>query len=353
MSRVVSVGTAEVPYILSQNEIKEYLYRIFSEKSYIIDRMIQVFDNAGIDYRHFVHPPEWFETNTGFIDRCDSFLKNSIALSKSAISDCLESCSAGYSDFDHIIFISSTGVTAPTVDAHLVNELKLDKHMKRTPLWGLGCVGGATGLSRALEYTSAHPKSAVMVVCVELCSLAFQKDDYSKSNIVSLALFSDGAAACLVAGKEHRLFEQSNINLLSSHTTTFMDSLDVMGWEIVDEGFKAIFSKDIPSIVKDKVSPSLKEILCTHKVSQDELNHFILHPGGPKVLKAFEENLGRSEGAFVDSRKVLREHGNMSSPTVLYVLKEFMNKGEYGEDEYGIISALGPGFTSEILMLRT
>ncbi len=353
MSRVISVGTAEVPYLFSQKDIKEYVYKLFSGNGHMIDRIIGVFDNSGIEYRHFAHLPEWFDKPKGFIERSDSFLRNSIALSKSAISDCLQESGADYSDFDHIIFISSTGVTTPTVDAHLVNDLKLDRHMKRTPLWGLGCVGGATGLSRALEYTAAHPQSAVMVVCVELCSLAFQKEDHSKSNIVSLALFSDGAAACLVAGSAHKLYSKSHFNLLGSHTTTYDDSLDVMGWEIVENGFKAIFSKDIPTIVRDKVSPNVLEILKAHRLSPDELKHFILHPGGPKVLKAYEESLGRNEGSFKYSRNVLREHGNMSSPTVLYVLKEFLKKGDYKTGDYGIVSALGPGFTSELLMIRT
>lgn len=353
MSRVISVGIAEIPHIFTQSDIKEYVYKLFSGNGHMIHRIIGVFDNSGIDKRHFVHLPEWFDVDRGFIDRSNSFLRNSVELSKSAISDCLEDSGARLDDFDHIIFVSSTGVTTPTVDAHLVNELGLNKHIKRTPIWGLGCVGGATGLSRALDYTRAHPQSAVMVVCVELCSLAFQKEDHSKSNIVSLALFSDGASACLVAGEEHRLFDKSDINLLSSHTTTYDNSLDVMGWEIVESGFKAIFSKDIPTIVRDKISPSFREILCAQGIEPEDLSHFVLHPGGPKVLKAFEESFGRAEGEFKDSRKVLREHGNMSSPTVLYVLKEFIDGKEYSQDEYGIVSALGPGFTSEMLIFNT
>ena len=353
MSRIISVGIAEIPHIFSQSEIKEYVHRLFSGNGNLIDRIIGVFDNSGIDERHFVHLPEWFDVDRGFIDRSESFLRNSVELSKSAISDCLQNCGAELTDFDHIIFVSSTGVTTPTVDAHLVSDLGLDKHIKRSPIWGLGCVGGATGLSRALDYTTAHPKSAVMVVCVELCSLAFQKHDHSKSNIVSLALFSDGASACLVAGSEHRLYPESEINLISSHTTTYDDSLDVMGWEIVDNGFKAIFSKDIPTIVRDKVSPSFREILGSKGIEPKDISHFVLHPGGPKVLKAFEESFGRAEGDFEDSRKVLRKHGNMSSPTVIYVLKEFMDGKKYGRGDYGILSALGPGFTSEMLIFST
>ena len=353
MSRVISVGTAEVPHHFSQNEIKKYVYQLFSGNGNMLDRMIGVFDNSGIKTRHFTHLPEWYIEGKSFIDRTDSFLKNSILLSKSAISDCLNECSGEYSDIDHIIYVSSTGVATPSIDAHLINELNLDNHIKRTPVWGLGCVGGAVGLSRAYEYTRAYPKSAAVVVCVEICSLAFQREDYSKSNIVSLALFSDGAAACLVAGSGHKLYPKSNINLLGSHTTTYKDSLDVMGWEVVENGFKAIFSKHIPTIVRDKVRPNINELTAAHGLTLGDLKHFIVHPGGPKVLKEYEESLGLSEGTFEHSRRVLSEHGNMSSPTVLYVLKEFMDRDKPAPGEYGIVSALGPGFTSELLLFQT
>lgn len=353
MSRVISIGTAEVPYRFSQNDVKEYVYELFSDNGRMIERMIGVFDNSGIETRHFAHLPEWFDNVRSFKDRSDSYLKNSITLSKSAISDCLNGCGGEYWEFDHLIFVSSTGIATPSVDAHLINELNLDRHLKRTPIWGLGCVGGAVALSRAFEYTRAYPESAVMVVCVEICSLAFQKEDYSKSNIVALALFSDGAAACLVAGSGHRLYPSSDINLLGSHTTTYENSLDVMGWEIVENGFKAIFSKHIPSIVRENVRANIYELTDAHGLVLSALKHFIVHPGGPKVLKEYEESLGLSEGSFEHSRKVLKEHGNMSSPTVLYVLKEFMDQGKYGPGEYGIVSALGPGFTSELLLFQT
>ena len=352
MSKVISIGTANVPYKFNQCEVKDFASELFSNKKQYIDRMLGVFDNSLIETRHFVHPREWFDNSKNFVEKSDSFLKNSIKLSISAINDCLKSAQADLSEVDHIIFVSSTGISTPSIDAHLINELKLNPHMKRTPIWGLGCVGGAVGMTRAMEYTNAYPDSSVMVIALEICSHAFQRDDYSKSNIVSLALFSDGAAASIVAGDEHRLSKSSSINLRSSLSTTYYDSIGVMGWEVVESGLKAIFSKDIPTIVRKEVKTNIEELLNKNGLSVSDLTHFAVHPGGAKVLLEYEASLCLPEGAFIESRKVLREHGNMSSPTVLYVLKEIMDTKKYNTGEYGIISALGPGFSSEIILFE-
>lgn len=353
MSRVVSIGTADIPYTFTQWEVKEFANELFTENKHYINRMLGVFDNSLIETRHFMHHRQWFDTPKDFVQRSESFLKNSLLLSTSAIKNCLEKADADLKDIDHIMFVTSTGIATPSIDAHLINELKLDNHIKRTPIWGLGCLGGAVGLTRAMEYTKAFPESAVLVIALEICSLAFHREDYSKSNIVSLALFSDGAAAVLVSGKEHRLSKLSRISLINSLSTTYYDSLGVMGWEVVNDGFKAIFSKDIPTIVRKEVKSNIEELLTKNNLSISDLNQFAVHPGGAKVLLEYEGSLGMAEGTFKHSRKVLKEHGNMSSPTVLYVLKEIMDENDFKEGEYGIISALGPGFSSEIILFET
>jgi alkylresorcinol/alkylpyrone synthase len=353
MPQLISVGIADVPFDFTQLEVKRFASELFSDKKQYIDRMLGVFDNSLIETRHFVHPRPWFDESKNFVERSRSFLENSIPISVSAIKDCLNTAHSSLEDIDHIIFVSSTGISAPSVDAHLINELKINRHIKRTPIWGLGCVGGAVGLTRAMEYTKAYPKSAVLVIALEICSLAFQREDYSKSNIVSLALFSDGAAASIVCGDEHVLAGSSKISLIDSLSTTYYDSLEVMGWEIVDDGLKAIFSKDIPTIVRKEVKSNIKELLDTNNLSVPDLKHFAVHPGGAKVLIEYEGSVGLEEGAFIHSRKVLKEHGNMSSPTVLYVIREMMDENNFKPGEYGIISALGPGFSSEIILFET
>jgi len=350
--KLISVGLANVPYTFSQSDIKNFTYQLFSNKRDDIDKMIKVFDNSMIESRHFTQPQEWFFQTHSFVEKNDEYVKNAFALSIDAIGNCIAEIDAGLSDFDHIIFVSSTGISTPSIDALIINDLKLNPHLKRSPVWGLGCVGGAVGLSRAMEYTTAFPKSSVLLIALEICSLSILRDDYSKSNIVAMALFSDGAAATLVAGCEHRLHGLRGIKLIDSLTTTYYDSLDVMGWEVVDAGFKAIFSKDIPTIVKKYVQENIAELLDIHNLSNNDIKHYVFHPGGIKVINSYEESLGLTEGALGHSRKVLRDHGNMSSPTVLYVLKEFLDSGQYSVGDYGLISALGPGFSSEIILFQ-
>ncbi len=351
--RVISVGLADVPYCIPQSDIKKFTYQLFSDKREDINKMIKVFDNSAIESRYFTQPPEWFFQTHSFVGKNDEYVKNASSLSIDAIGKCLGNVDAELSDFDHIIYVSSTGISTPSIDAIIINNLRLAPHMKRSPVWGLGCVGGAVGLSRAREYTMAFPKSAVLLIALEICSLSILREDYSKSNLVAMALFSDGAAATLVAGCDHRLHGLGNIELIDSLTTTYYDSLDVMGWEVVDAGFKAIFSKDIPTIVRNHVHENITELLDVYDLSIDHLRHYVLHPGGVKVMNAYEESLGLADGALSHSRKVLRDHGNMSSATVLYVLKDFLDNGNYCAGEYGIISALGPGFSSEIILFQT
>ena len=352
MPRVISVGTANVPYSYDQVVAKQFARDLFTKRRDDIERLLPIFDHTLIENRHFCYPREWFTAEHSFVERSESFAENGLKLSLDALENSINKAGADYDDFDHIIYVSSTGISAPTMDALLLNKLKLNTHLKRTPIWGLGCVAGAVGLSRAIDYVEANPKSAVMLIALEICSLAFQKDDFSKSNIVAIALFSDGAAATLIAGKEHRLYGKSDINLLNSYSTTYYDSLDVMGWDVVETGFKAIFSKDIPTIVKNNVRENILEFIKQFGLSIPDLKHFVLHPGGAKVLDEYERALGLENGAIIHSRKVLRDHGNMSSPTVLYVLGDFIQSGNYKQGEYGLISALGPGFSSELILFQ-
>lgn len=353
MSKIISAGTADAKYELSQNDLKDFTYNLFHDSGVDIERMIKVFDNSAVSRRHITVPLEWLKTQHTFPERNKIFNENSIELAIEAIDDCLNNVNADYSDIDNIIFITSTGLATPTIDAELFNKLKFNTHIKRTPLWGLGCAGGAAGISRALEFTKAYPQKNSLVIAVELCSLTFQKDDLSKSNIVATSLFSDGAAAALVAGSENTFSEKPGVKLIDSFSTIYKDSLNVMGWDFAENGFRVVFSRDIPSIVKDYVHPNIKEFLELHGLTIPDLKYYIAHPGGQKVISAYEESLCLPAGTLKYSRKVLKEHGNMSSPSVLYVLKEYMQENNYKPGEYGLLSALGPGFSSELVLFMT
>ncbi|GIW47150.1 MAG: putative chalcone synthase [Deltaproteobacteria bacterium] len=351
MAGIVAVGTANPPYRLHQDEIKEYINQMLSHSRDDLKKLISAFDNSTVEIRHFVQPKEWFNQLHSFRERNEVYIKHASNLSVEAICRCFKK--ARYTKPDHIVFVSTTGIATPSIDAIIINKLRLDNHIKRTPIWGLGCVGGAVGLSRAFEYTTAFPNSLVLLVTLEICSLAFHKDDLSKSHIIATALFSDGAAAALIAGEKNVLFSLGNIRIVGSFSTTYYDTLDIMGWDIEESGFKVIFSKDIPAIVRKHIRNNVEEFISRYNLGIDKIKHFIVHPGGPKVLKAYEDALGISEEALVYSYRVLRMHGNMSSSTVLYVLNEFIENKNYKPGEYGLISALGPGFTSELLLFQT
>lgn len=353
MSKIISVGTSTGKCEIKQKDVKEFVRQIFSGCNLNLDTMMHVFDNSGIETRHFSVPIEWFGKEHSFSERNELFIQNAIAMSREAINSALEKRNIGTEKLNHIYFITTTGLSTPSIDAILLNKLKFNNHIKRTPVWGLGCAAGAAGLSRAFEYTKAFPGSVALVVSIELCSLTFQKDDLSKSNLVATSLFSDGAAAVVVAGKESVYYNNPGIEILDSLSTTYIDSLDVMGWEIVDKGFKVLFSKDIPAIVENLVKPNIIELLSNNGLSIPEIKYYITHPGGMKVLLAYGKSLGISDDYFFLSREVLKDNGNMSSPTVLFVLKKFLDKMEYLPGERGIISSLGPGFSSELLLFST
>lgn len=353
MSKVIAVSTEDASTKVTQAEVREFIHKIFSQRRDDLDRLISIFEHSTITSRHFTEEKDWYGREHDFAERNELYVQSAVKMSAACSEKCLNIAGLKPRDIHHIIFVSSTGLSTPSIDARLFNILKFDSHIRRTPIWGLGCAGGAAGLSRALEYTTAMPGHAVLLIAIELCGLTFQKDDYSKSNLIGTSLFSDGSAAAIVVGDEHPFSKLKGINLLNSLSTIYDDSLDVMGWEVKDSGLKVIFSKDIPTIVHNCVKQSIEELAAKNGIELSDIKYFVTHPGGLKVINAYERALGLPEDALRFSRKVLREHGNMSSPSVLYVLKEFLHNREYGPDEYGIISALGPGFSSELILFRT
>lgn len=352
MAKLISIGTCNAPYVLAQDDIKHFIHNLFSSYSGI-DSMISVFDNSEITSRHISVPIDWFKSKHSFGERNKIYRDSSINLTKVAVNSSLKKANIDKDDINCIIFVSSTGIATPTVDAVLFGELGFNRHIKRIPIWGLGCAGGASGVSRAMEYVKAYPEHICIAVAVELCSLTFQKDDISKSNIVASSLFSDGCAAVVVSGEESVYSKQNGINLIDSLSTIYDNSLDVMGWDIVDDGFRVLFSRDIPAIVKTLVKPNMNELLEKNGLNLTDVDYFVTHPGGIKVIRAYEESLGRNHDTFKHSYKILKEHGNMSSPSVLYVLKEFFDNNEFVEGRYGILSSLGPGFSSELVLFKT
>jgi len=357
LPKIISISTHQPPYTLQQSNAEELTKELFYEKIPKLERYLKVFDNGGIETRHFCVPPEWHRTNHSFKERNGLYIELATQYSVSVIQACLQNESFLHSpispkEIDAIIFVSSTGISTPSIDARVMNKLPFSDQLKRIPLWGLGCAGGAAGVSRAYDFCKAHPKAKVLVVCVELCSLTFQPNDFSKSNLIGASLFADGAACILVCGDEIIIdTKKSSPAILATGSKWMPDSENVMGWDVKNNGLHVIFQKSIPAIITSWLGPYIEQFLLEQGIYSEQLTHFIAHPGGKKVLKAYEDTLYLSSQKTDISREILRQHGNMSSPTVLYVLEQFMlHEGQVGDT--GLLVALGPGFCAEAVLLN-
>lgn len=348
MPSILSTGIALPEYAFHQDDVKPFIRDMFAEVFSDIDRLMSIFENTQIKKRHFSVPIDWFKENHTFAEKNRLYLEHATDLSVQALQAALDRAGVTMEDISHLFFVSSTGLATPSVDARILNQMKGNPHTKRTPIWGLGCGGGAAGLSRAFDYVKAHPKEMAVVIAVELCGLTFQRNDLTKSNLVATSLFADGAAAVLVAGDEAQV--ESPVRLRTTQSILWPESLDVMGWDFSSSGFHVIFSQDIPKIVRTKVADATLGFLQEQGLSG--VDHYLLHPGGKKVLEAYRDSLGIDEQKLDISEQILQQYGNMSSCTVLYVLDEFLQQGRIGEGDSGLIAALGPGFSLEMLLVE-
>jgi alkylresorcinol/alkylpyrone synthase len=345
MSKIIAAALAVPPHKVPRAIAEDYARTHFGSRIRDLEKYLPVFANTGIESRNFCVPPEWFGSPKSFSEKNKTYVEWATRLGHQAAEKCLQDAGIPPEQIDNIIFVSTTGMATPTIDARLINLLKLRQDIRRTPVWGLGCVGGAAGLIMADDYIKAHPNAKVLLVAIELCSLTFLFDDFTISNLIATSLFADGAVAVLLSG------ESDGPEILHTHSRTWPDSLDVMGWNFLDSGLQVVFSKSIPAIVKNHTRADITDFLDEHKLSLDDISYYLIHPGGAKVLEAYQGALELNESSLVYSRNVLREYGNMSSVTVLYILDHFL-KTSRPKGKHGLLTALGPGFTSESLVFR-
>lgn len=360
MSQVLSVGMWNPPYVLGQKEVMAFARELFHEDFDHIDRLLNVFNTGQIDERYFSAPLSWFKEAHSFQEKNDLYRKMAAESGVQAIRNCLDNLdylqdTVSPDNIDALIFVSSTGISTPSLDVSIINALPFKAQTKRMPLWGLGCAGGTAGLARADEYCRANPSHAALVVSIELCSLTFQHGDKSKSNLIGASLFADGAACVLVCGDESPLLKCTRSKVLprimGSESTLMPNSEDVMGWDVRNEGLYVVFAKSIPTIVSTWFKPIAENFIHQYGMKMSDLTHFVAHPGGRKVLEAYSAAFSLDDRLLEDSTEVLRQYGNMSSPTVLFVLDRAMRKAK-DQGEKGMTVSLGPGFTAELLMLE-
>lgn len=345
--RIAAVATAVPPYVLEQDDIARRVKAQFSNSA-VVQRLLPVFVNTGIDRRYSCVPIEWYYDSHGWPDRNGIYLESAVDLLEQATLDALRQSEKRIEDVDAIVVVSTTGIATPSLDALLLERLPFKRTVRRLPIFGLGCAGGALGVARASALAAADPGSTVLLLVIELCALSFRRDDITKSNVVATALFGDGAAAAVISDSV------SGPAITASGEYQFPQSLDVMGWDVADDGLRAIFSRDIPQLVQNELRPIVDDFLSARGIELRDVDCVLSHPGGTKVIDALEDAFGMERGAMEDSRAVLREYGNMSAVTVLFVLARALERGALREPEWrrALLTAMGPGFTAGFVLLE-
>jgi alkylresorcinol/alkylpyrone synthase len=342
-ARLLSLATALPPHVLPQDEIAAKAQAVFGPYFEEFERLSGIFANAGIAQRYGVRPLDWYTRPLEWPDRTEAYLEGASSLFVEAAESSLAQAGLTAADVDTVVTLSSTGIATPSLDARVFSRMGFREDVLRVPVFGRGCSGGASGLIIAARFAEARPGSIVLMVTVELCTLAFRLDDFKVANLVATALFGDGCAACVL-----RAGTGGIARLEGGTEHTWPDTLDVMGWSIDRQGFGVVLARSVPPFVEERFAPALDGMLSRLRLSRDAIGRFVCHPGGAKVVSAIEQSLGLVGGSLDAEREVLRDCGNMSAPTVLFILERVIRAGL---PERVLLTAMGPGFTASCVSL--
>jgi alkylresorcinol/alkylpyrone synthase len=347
--QIISTSTAFPPHYFPQEEVVEALTTQWEkglENAAVIERL---HSRTGVGGRYFSLPLEQYPPLDTWGKANDVWIETAERLGEQAIDCVLQKAGVDRNQIGALFFVSVTGVSSPSVDARLVDRMRLSPRIKRNPIFGLGCVAGAAGLSRAADYVRAYPDQIAVLLSVELCSLTWQRDDFTVANLIATGLFGDGAAAVLVAGEQVKL---KGPKILGSACSFYPDTQDVMGWKISEKGFQVVLSPNVPLVVRENLGRDVDAFLAEHQMTRDQVDSWIMHPGGPKVLEAVADALGLRNGELKLSWEALQRVGNLSSASVLVVLDEVMTHHRPKPGSRSVLAAMGPGFCSEMLLLE-
>jgi alkylresorcinol/alkylpyrone synthase len=344
---IAATATAVPPYILTREDVKTYMRKVFDVGERRLDAMMTVIDNAQVHTRHSILPIESIVEPRSLADTSRAYQDHAVSLGHQVAAACLVNARMTPPDIDLIITVSCTGFMIPSLDAHLINLMGFRSNVRRMPLTELGCAAGAMALARASEFVRAFPDKTVLIVSVELATLTFQRGDLSQANLISCVLFGDGAAAAVVTGRP-----ATGPRILDTDTYTFPQSLEAMGFDLRETGFHIVLSKDVPQMIREKIKGVIDALLCRSGIGREAIAAFILHPGGQKLLSYVEEQLGLSHADTQLSWDVLRDYGNLSSATILFILHEWLTTRTMKRGDYGVAAAFGPGFSAEVLLLQ-
>ncbi len=344
---IAATATAVPPYTLTRDDVKYYYQKVFSLEARRLNALMSVIDNSRVEKRYCIFPVEYFVEPRPLAQISVEYQEHSIKLSQEVAEACLAAAGLKPQDVDMIITVSCTGVMIPSVDAHLINRMGFRSDVRRLPITELGCAAGAVGFSRAADFVRAYPEATVLLVALELPTLTFQRQDLSQANLISCALFGDGAAAAVITGRMAH-----GPRILETESYFFPDSLGAMGFDLKDSGFHIVLSRDVPEMIRADIGRLIHGFLERNDLSDGEMAAFVLHPGGQKLLRFIEEELGLPKEKTQPSWDVLAQYGNLSSATVLFVLHQWLTKRVIGKGEHGLMAAFGPGFSAEMLLLE-
>ncbi|HXV65040.1 MAG TPA: 3-oxoacyl-[acyl-carrier-protein] synthase III C-terminal domain-containing protein [Vicinamibacteria bacterium] len=346
--RILDATWALPEHYYSQDDLSAALKKHWADKLFNPERLEQLHRNVLVSGRHLALRLDEYE-GLSFKGANDAYLRCAVDLGARALEDVLERSDLTPSEIDHLFFVSTTGIATPSIDARLVNRLALRPNVKRSPLFGLGCAGGAVGITRAADYLRAFPREIAVLLSVELCSLTLQREDLSIPNLIASGLFGDGAAAVVLVGADRMAAGPA---VVASRSVFYPDTEHIMGWDVTDDGFGVVLSAEIPDLVRREMRRNVDDFLSAHRLGLESIETFVCHPGGPKVLEAFAAALDVPREALALTWQSLERFGNLSSVSVLVVLAETLRQRTPAPGSYGLLLAMGPGFATELVLLR-
>ncbi|MDX3852439.1 type III polyketide synthase [Streptomyces sp. AK02-01A] len=349
MTRIAGVHGALAPHRYSQHDVTDMVARTClpdGADRRLLDRLHR---GARVDTRHTALPLERYGDFKDFGAVNDAFIEAAVPLGAETVSGALDTAGLSPRDVDLLMFTSVTGIAAPSVDARLVGRLGLRPDVKRVPMFGLGCVAGAAGIARIHDYLLGRPDDVAVLLSVELCSLTFQRDDVSPANLVATALFGDGAAAVVACGARRRA---EGPVVIDTRSHLYPDTEEAMGWDIGGSGFRIVLDASVPDLVRKNLAANVDGFLADHGLTREDITAWVCHPGGPKVLEAVEEVLDLPDGALDVTWRSLAAVGNLSSSSILHVLRDTLAERRPPAGTPGLLLAMGPGFCSELVLVR-
>ena len=348
MTRILSAAQALPPNYVDQETLLAAFRAHWGQKHFNLDRLEQLHRAVRVGGRHLALPLEKYLELKSFSARNDAWARVAVEVGAEAVRKALLAADLAPSQVDHLYFVTVTGIATPSIDARLVDRLGLRPDVKRVPIFGLGCVAGAAGLARVHDVLRGAPSETAVLLAVELCSLTLQREDLSIPNIIASGLFGDGAAAAVLDGGAR----QRGPRIAATRSVFYPGTERVMGWDIVDSGFKVVLSPQVPQLVRERLRGDVDSFLGAQGLKRNDITHFLCHSGGPKVLEAFEEALEIPREKTQRTWDSLREVGNLSSASVLFVLADLLASGEAKPGDKGLLLAMGPGFCAELVLLE-